>query len=137
MYQLRLHPKTENDTAPGNFLWEVVNTSPDGDTPSERVVMGGGHDDLSQAAQDGAEALRRVMSAAHPNPVRHEFDCSCGALLTIEARRSRQNPYGWDSPREIMCSCGRVFGVKLQFATGTAEPHLEALYRTRNNVSPD
>src|SRR5271169_2679650 len=102
MFQLRLNPKGPNDTAPGAFLWQVVDIQPGipGGDDSVRVVVGGGSNDLSQAAEEGTAALLHEIRQPE-GPARHEWDCTCGAHLVIEARRSRQNPYSWDSPREI------------------------------------
>jgi hypothetical protein len=130
MYQLRINLKPDDSTTPGKVLWTIVNIKPGGpfgDTVT--TVISGGGDDLSNVAQEGAASLIRLLIKPE-GPARHEFDCACGCLLTIEARRSRKNLYSWDSPREVMCSCGRVFDVKLNFAEGSGIPRLSAIYRT-------
>ncbi len=125
-----LHVAGKND---GGFEWEVV-TLLDGQEVDE-ILTSGEHLDLDIATQEGLTAFRREITKPD-GPVRHDWECSCGAHLSVEARRSRRSPYSWDSPREVTCSCGRVYGVKLNFAERTAVPRLEAIYRTMTNVSP-
>lgn len=135
-FQLRINAKGPDDSAPGNFHWALVEFNPGGPPGGEfvRTLLGGGDNDLTNAAREGVSALHRLLSTPE-GPIRHEFDCPCGAQLSLSARRSRTNPYSWDSLREITCSCGRVYGVKLQFAAGSSTPRLEAIYRTMVDVS--
>ncbi len=132
--ELRLR---QNPNGPG-FVWAIVLVEPPEDEdelPTDHEVTSGQNFDMTKAAEEGCNALLNELRKPG-GPVRHEFDCSCGGFLAIEARRSRQSPYSWDSPREITCKCGRVYGVKLQFAAGLAQPRIEAIYRTTINVAP-
>lgn len=127
--QLRVDTKSPKD----GFEWQVVVLRVDDkwgrppDPAVDWVLVSGKSHDLDKALDAGGKAL--VKEAWSPDPCRHEWDCDCGARLVIEARRSRRSPYSWDSPRELTCSCGRSYGVKLNFAAGRSDPFIEALPR--------
>jgi hypothetical protein len=106
------------------FQWSIVSLQDK--QVDEFIVSGAGHD-LDKTLSDAGKTL--LKEAYDNDPCRHDWDCDCGARLVIEARRSRRSPYSWDSPREITCSCGRSYGVKLNFATGRSTPFIEALPR--------
>ena len=131
MYELRLRPKQPRDTAPGAFHWSVIRVvDPDpGDDSGNETIVGGGDDDLQGAARAGVVAFQRILTTPE-GPVRHEEECSCGAALVVECRRSKKSPYSWDSLRELTCGCGRTFGVKLSFDGNPGMPKIALLYRT-------
>ena len=107
------------------FEWEVVTLGP-GQTITK--VAEGSSRALAVACDEARKKVVEILERPEP-PARHEFECPCGAQLTIEARRSKRSPYTWDSPREITCQCQRTFGVKLQFAQGRGAPRIEAIAR--------
>ncbi len=87
MYQLRVNAKQPQATAPGNFHWAVVEITPGvpGGDDHVHTLIGGGDNDLRDAVLAGASALNRLLTTPE-GPVRHDFDCACGAQLSIEAR---------------------------------------------------
>jgi hypothetical protein len=136
MYQLRVSAKEKLRVEDSrHYVWQVVKleepSRPVLELPPAfpQVLEENSHPNLTVAVEQGLAAFKRITSRPE-GPVRHEWECSCGAQLVIEAVRSKRSPYSWDSPREIMCNCGRVFGVKLNFAANIGVPSIEALYRT-------
>ncbi len=127
MLQLILFPKEDSMHREG-FVWKVIETSED-QQPFEGLY--GSNSDLTLAVEQGVLAFRRAICRPE-GPVRHEWNCSCDATLVLEAHRSRKSPYSWDSPREITCTCGRVYGVKLKFTGSPGLPIIEPIYRTMN-----
>jgi hypothetical protein len=131
-FQLRLNLKDPSLKLPTNiYEWEVV-TLLSGQEADE-IISHGENPSLIIASEQGVQALAKALRTPE-GPARHEWECSCHAQLVIEASRSKMDPYGWDSPREITCKCGRVYGVKLNFAANTGVPFIEPIYRTTTNL---
>ena len=57
MYQLRINAKQKADTAPGAFHWAVVDMA-----KNERIILGGGANDLRVASQEGTSALEGLLT---------------------------------------------------------------------------
>lgn len=125
--QLRIGLKESFGSSGDAIEWQVV-TLLSGQEADE-IIERGESTDLIAACENGRNALSKALRTPE-GPARHEWDCTCGMQLVIEARRSKRTPYSWDSPREITCGCGRVYGVKLNFAAGTGKPFIEPIYRT-------
>jgi hypothetical protein len=110
----------------GGFTWQVVSLKDD-HVDEFCIESGNGHD-LDKTLTAGGKAL--VKAAYSSDPCRYEWACDCGISLVIEARQSKRSPYTWESPREITCSCGQAYGVKLNFGRDSrGEPLIEALPR--------
>jgi hypothetical protein len=131
MYEMRVRPK---DLTLIGYEWEIVGISKEGGTNpfathTSKVIQRGESASMAVAIEKATRAFEEAVHSS-VTPARHLFDCPCGAQLVIEARRSRQSPYTWDSPREITCGCQRSYGVKLHFTTGRADPQISALPRS-------
>jgi hypothetical protein len=120
MLQLRITPKPDET----GFYWQVVTLVK---SDLGEVLAVGEHEDLDVSLIRGKEELERAL-AKPGGPVQHDWECGCGAQMHVEARPSKSNPYTWDRPREIMCNCGRIYGIKVSFATGVAQPKVEHVY---------
>lgn len=126
-YELRVRPTSE-DPREMLFAWKLLLTDKASGEGSLVVAQSGQHRVLETAMEVAGKALRTAVEGMQ-EPVRHEFECTCGAQLVVEARRSRKSPYSWDSLREVTCHCQRTYGVKLQFTTGIYAPRIELLPR--------
>lgn len=128
MFQLRIHSRDNNCVG---FEWRVVNVyaDPDRDEGLRASLESGSDSSLDIAVKQGAIAFKRAITTPE-GPVRHQWECACGAQLVLEAHRSKKSPYSWDTPRELTCTCGRVYGVKLNFIGNPGLPSIEPLYRT-------
>ena len=135
--QIRIGAKTngkatlhQSGLIENGFEWQVVElvTRPQYPSGEPQSIFGSGDtSELGEAINQAREVYVRVIRQRFPEPpVRHEFDCKCGAQLVIEARRSRRAD-GWDTPSLVECSCGCTFGVQLNFAGGKAS--LQAIPR--------
>jgi hypothetical protein len=128
MLQLRITSSTGPRVG---YEWCIVDVDVSDDHVSEGSppIEVGFEEDLETVSRNGFAAFKRALTTP-AGPVRHEWQCSCDATLVLEVHRSKKNLYSWDSPREIICNCGRVYGVKLNFKGNPGLPIVEPLYRT-------
>jgi hypothetical protein len=117
--QLRITP------TPGGFLWQVVIIEK---SELVEVLVVGQHTDLDTTLIQAREGLLDEM-AKPIGPVRHEWNCTCGVRLEASARQSRMGMSTWDSPREITCSCGRAYGLKVFCNDGEVRPIIQHYFR--------
>jgi len=119
--QLRITPKPD-DTG---FYWQVVTLAKD--SAVEEVMALGEFQDIDTALIRGKDELMAALGRP-VGPVVHEWDCTCGSPIHIEARQSRDE-HVWVCPQEVTCYCGHVYGLKTTFTPGETRPTLSHQFR--------